>query len=71
MTAHPFTIDEEIAGDRQAENFLQRVHSGEPLGVDDLSAQFELARMSSMARARGFAARIQQQLSGGAGRGTD
>lgn len=60
--AHPFTRDEEIAGQRQAENFLRRIAAGEPMHIDDLGQQFEMARSSSLARARAFAARVQLAL---------
>jgi len=65
MTAalvHPFTADELAAGRALAESFLERVASGEPIEADGLAQQFELARMGSMARARGFAARLQEVL---------
>lgn len=60
--AHPFTRDEEIAGQRQAENYLRRIAAGEPMHIDDLGQQFEMARSSSLARARAFAARVQLGL---------
>ncbi|HML96835.1 MAG TPA: hypothetical protein PKC29_15630 [Thermodesulfobacteriota bacterium] len=46
----------------QAESFIARIKSGEPIMMDALAQQFELARMGSMARARGFAARLQAVL---------
>ena len=64
MTAtlvHPFVQDELDEGRRQAQAFLDRLAVG-PAHVDDLAQQFELARMGSMARARGFAARLQEVL---------
>ncbi len=55
--------DEQMAeGARQAESFLSRVESGAPILMDELGQQFELARMGSLMRARGFASRIQQLL---------
>lgn len=55
--------DEQMAeGARQAENFIARVSSGAPILMDELGQQFEIARMGSLTRARGFASRLQQML---------
>lgn len=71
MTApHPYARDEECFGQRQAESYLRRVAAGEPMHVDDLGQQFEMARSSSLARARAFAARVQLGLQE-AGHATD
>lgn len=61
MNPHPFTVDELVAGRAQAEVLLERLAAG-PVEADALGQQFELARMGSMARARGFAARIQEAI---------
>lgn len=61
MTPHPYLADELAAGRAQAAAFLDRIAAG-PVEVDALAQQFELARMTSMARARGFAARLQEVL---------
>lgn len=58
---HPYLADEMAAGRAQAETYLQRIGAG-PAHADDLAQQFELARMGSMARARGFASRLQEVL---------
>lgn len=62
---HPYSVDEQIAGQRQAESFLLRVWAGDPMGVDELASQIELARQASLVRSRAFAARIQLALQGG------
>lgn len=61
MNPHPFTDAELAAGRSQADAFLERLASG-PVEADALAQQIELARMGSMARARGFAARLQEVL---------
>lgn len=62
MTApHPYEQDELAAGRAQAGQFLERIAAG-PIEVDALAQQVELARMGSMPRLRGFAARIQEAL---------
>ena len=63
MSAHPYLADELAAGRAQAEQFLERLAAG-PVETDALAQQVELARMGSMARARGFAARLQEVLRG-------
>ncbi len=70
MNPHPFTADELAAGRAQAEAFLERLAAG-PVEADALAQQFELARMGSQARMRGFASRLQEVLRGGAGHATD
>ncbi len=64
MTAaltHPYLADELTAGRSQADAFLDRLAAG-PVECDALAQQIELARMCSMARARGFASRLQEVL---------
>lgn len=69
MTAalvHPLVLDELAAGNAQAGAFLEQVVAHvahrEPIEADALAQAIELARMGSMARARGFAARLQEVL---------
>lgn len=68
-TCHPYLADELDEGRRQAQSFLDRLAAG-PVEADGLAQQIELARMGSLARMRGFAARLQEILTE-AGRGTD
>lgn len=70
MNPHPYHADELAAGRSQADAFLARLAGG-PVECDALAQQVEIARMGSIVRLRGFAARIQQEFSGGADRGTD
>ncbi len=63
MTAAASYSDEQMReGFDQAEAFIARVRSGEPILMDELGQQFALARMASLTRARGFASRIQAAL---------
>lgn len=59
--AHPYLRDELAVGRAQAEAFLERLASG-PVEADALAQAIELSRMGSMARMRGFAARLQEVL---------
>lgn len=58
---HPCLQDELAAGRAQATAFLDRLRTG-PIEADGLAQQVELARHGSLARMRGFAARIQEVL---------
>lgn len=66
MSAHPYVDEQMRAGRDQADAFLRRIVAGEPIEMDGLAQQHELARMGSLARARGFASRIQEMLIAGA-----
>ncbi len=62
MTApHPYEQDELAAGRAQADQFLERLASG-PIEADGLCQAIEISRMGSVARLRGFAARLQEVL---------
>lgn len=55
--------DEQMAdGFEQAERFIERVRSGEPIETDALAQQAAIARLGSLERLRGFCAHIQQVL---------
>ncbi|MDT3680295.1 MAG: hypothetical protein ROZ64_15840 [Burkholderiaceae bacterium] len=49
-------------GYEQAESFIARIKSGEPITMDELAQQIGLARMGSMERLRGFCSRLQAAL---------
>lgn len=70
MSAHPYLQDELAAGRAQAAAFLDRLRTG-PVECDALAQQVELARHGSLARMRGFAARIQEVLLQGADHATE
>lgn len=57
-----YTDEQMREGFDQAEAFIARIKSGEPIMMDELGQQFALARMASLTRARGFASRIQAAL---------
>lgn len=59
---HPFTDEEQRIGREQAEAFLLRIESGEPIEVDSLAQALSIARFGSCERQRAFAARVQQVL---------
>lgn len=59
---HAFVDEEQRLGCQQAEAFLARVESGEPIECDDLAQQLSLARFGSCERQRAFAGRIQQAM---------
>lgn len=63
MNPHPYLADELAAGRAQADAFLDRLAAG-PVEADALAQAIELARHGSLARMRGFAARLQEVLRG-------
>ncbi|MCZ2099470.1 MAG: hypothetical protein LC121_25055 [Anaerolineae bacterium] len=69
MNPHPYIGDELAAGRALADQFLERLAAG-PVETDALAQQIELSRMGSLARMRGFAARLQELLQE-AGHATD
>jgi len=62
VSAHPFTDEENRIGAAQAEAFIARILSGEPIAADELAQQLALARFGSCERQRAFASRIQAVL---------
>jgi len=61
MTPHPYLADELAAGRAQAAAFLEHIAAG-PVETDALAQAIELARMGSLARMRGFCARLQEVI---------
>jgi hypothetical protein len=62
IAATSYRDEQHAEGAKQAERFIARLESGEPIAADELAQQMSIARFGSIERQRAFTSRIQAVL---------